>query len=80
MELLLEQPEYWPDGIKAWETAFKSHLQTFLKVLVPWSAVYTHRFMYNGKQIFEQYETTTEASLEKEDMVLYVNRWTTVVL
>ena len=40
--LLLEQPEYWPDGIKAWETAFKSHLQTFLKVLDPWSAVCAH--------------------------------------
>ena len=40
----------------------------------------THRFMYNDKQIFEQYETTTEASLEKEGMTPYVNRWATVVL
>ena len=32
--LLLEQPEYWPDGIEAWEKEFKSRLQTFLKVLI----------------------------------------------
>ncbi|BCR82773.1 phosphotransferase family protein [Aspergillus chevalieri] len=31
--LLLEQPEYWPDGIEAWVEAFESRLQTFLKVL-----------------------------------------------
>ncbi|KJK64101.1 hypothetical protein P875_00138548 [Aspergillus parasiticus SU-1] len=31
--LLLEQPEYWPDGIDAWATAFETRLQTFLKVL-----------------------------------------------
>lgn len=32
--LLLEQPEYWPDGIEAWEKTFESRLQTFLKVLI----------------------------------------------
>ncbi|PYI35548.1 phosphotransferase family protein [Aspergillus indologenus CBS 114.80] len=32
--LLLEQPEYWPDGLEAWERAFEYRLQTFLKVLV----------------------------------------------
>ncbi|KAI9931874.1 hypothetical protein MW887_010458 [Aspergillus wentii] len=31
--LLLEQPEYWPDGIEAWAKQFESRLQTFLKVL-----------------------------------------------
>lgn len=30
--LLLEQPEYWPDGIETWEMAFESRLQTFLRV------------------------------------------------
>ncbi|KAB8257007.1 hypothetical protein BDV32DRAFT_140774 [Aspergillus pseudonomiae] len=30
--LLLEQPEYWPDGIEAWTKAFETRLQTFLKV------------------------------------------------
>ncbi|KAL2008435.1 hypothetical protein VTN00DRAFT_6629 [Thermoascus crustaceus] len=29
---LLEQPEYWPDGIKAWTKAYDSRLQIFLKV------------------------------------------------
>lgn len=32
--LLLEQPEYWPDGIEAWTELYKCRLQTFLKVLV----------------------------------------------
>ncbi|KGO77564.1 Aminoglycoside phosphotransferase [Penicillium italicum] len=31
--LLLEQPEYWPDGLEAWTNIFESRLQTFLKVL-----------------------------------------------
>jgi len=31
--LLLEQPEYWPDGIEAWTEVYESRLQTFLKVL-----------------------------------------------
>jgi hypothetical protein len=31
--LLLEQPEYWPDGIKAWTKVYESRLQTFLRVL-----------------------------------------------
>ncbi|KAB8269491.1 hypothetical protein BDV30DRAFT_242297 [Aspergillus minisclerotigenes] len=31
--LLLEQPEYWPDGIDAWTKAFETRLQTFFKVL-----------------------------------------------
>lgn len=31
--LLLEQPEYWPDGIEAWAEVYESRLQTFLKVL-----------------------------------------------
>ncbi|KAJ6090254.1 hypothetical protein N7486_009069 [Penicillium sp. IBT 16267x] len=31
--LLLEQPEYWPDGIEAWSKVYESRLQTFLKVL-----------------------------------------------
>ncbi|PLB41767.1 uncharacterized protein BDW47DRAFT_41512 [Aspergillus candidus] len=31
--LRLEQPEYWPDGIEAWEKTFASRLPTFLKVL-----------------------------------------------
>ncbi|PLN85786.1 phosphotransferase family protein [Aspergillus taichungensis] len=31
--LLLEQPEYWPDGIEAWAEAYESRLHTFLKVL-----------------------------------------------
>lgn len=31
--LLLEQPEYWPDGIEAWTEVYETHLQTFLKVL-----------------------------------------------
>lgn len=33
--LLLEQPEYWPDGgIEMWARAFEKRLRTFLKVLV----------------------------------------------
>ncbi|OJJ69053.1 hypothetical protein ASPBRDRAFT_57598 [Aspergillus brasiliensis CBS 101740] len=32
--LLLEQPEYWPDGIEAWTEVYERRLQTFLKVLV----------------------------------------------
>ncbi|GFF57781.1 hypothetical protein IFM51744_09330 [Aspergillus udagawae] len=31
--LLLEQPEYWPDGIEAWTKVYETRLQTFLKVL-----------------------------------------------
>lgn len=31
--LLLEQPEYWPDGMEEWAEVFESRLQTFLKVL-----------------------------------------------
>lgn len=31
--LLLEQPEYWPDGIEAWTEVYETRLQTFLKVL-----------------------------------------------
>ena len=31
--MLLEQPEYWPDGIEAWVETFESRLHTFLKVL-----------------------------------------------
>lgn len=31
--LLLEQPEYWQDGIEAWTEVYESRLQTFLKVL-----------------------------------------------
>ena len=31
--LLLEQPEYWPDGIEAWTKVYEPRLQTFLKVL-----------------------------------------------
>lgn len=31
--LLLEQPEYRPDGIEAWTKAYESRLQIFLKVL-----------------------------------------------
>lgn len=31
--LLLEQPEYWPDGIEAWKETYQSRFQTFLKVL-----------------------------------------------
>ncbi|OGM39468.1 hypothetical protein ABOM_011926 [Aspergillus bombycis] len=31
--LLLEQPEYWPDGIEAWTKAFETRLDTFLEVL-----------------------------------------------
>ncbi|KAJ5466998.1 hypothetical protein N7475_004750 [Penicillium sp. IBT 31633x] len=30
--LLLEQPEYWPDGIEAWIDVYDQRLQTFLKV------------------------------------------------
>lgn len=32
--LLLEQPEYWPDGIEAWTEVYEHRLQTFLKVLI----------------------------------------------
>lgn len=31
--LLLEQPEYWLDGIEAWTKVYESRLRTFLKVL-----------------------------------------------
>jgi hypothetical protein len=31
--LLIEQPEYWPDGIDEWVTAYEPRLQTFLTVL-----------------------------------------------
>ena len=31
--LLLEQPEYWPDGMQAWTKVYEPRLQTFLKVL-----------------------------------------------
>ncbi|RMD44981.1 hypothetical protein DV735_g102, partial [Chaetothyriales sp. CBS 134920] len=31
--LLVEQPEYWPEGIEAWTEAYERRLQTFLKVL-----------------------------------------------
>ena len=31
--LLLEQPEYWPDGLEAWTEVYEHRLQTFLKVL-----------------------------------------------
>ncbi|OOF91237.1 hypothetical protein ASPCADRAFT_10037 [Aspergillus carbonarius ITEM 5010] len=32
--LLLEQPEYWPDGIEEWTRVYDYRLQTFLKVLI----------------------------------------------
>ena len=32
--LLLEQPEYWPDGIEVWTEVYEHRLQTFLKVLI----------------------------------------------
>ncbi|GKZ38554.1 hypothetical protein AbraIFM66950_010836 [Aspergillus brasiliensis] len=32
--LLLEQQEYWPDGIEDWTEVYEQRLQTFLKVLV----------------------------------------------
>lgn len=32
--LLLEQPEYWSDGIEAWIEVFEKRPQTFLKVLI----------------------------------------------
>ncbi|KAJ5584415.1 phosphotransferase family protein [Penicillium hispanicum] len=32
--LLLEQPEYWPDGIEAWTGVYEHRLRTFLKVLI----------------------------------------------
>ncbi|KFY09593.1 hypothetical protein V491_08086 [Pseudogymnoascus sp. VKM F-3775] len=31
--LLIEQPEYWPDGIDEWVTAYELRLETFLAVL-----------------------------------------------
>ncbi|KFZ24893.1 hypothetical protein V502_00626 [Pseudogymnoascus sp. VKM F-4520 (FW-2644)] len=31
--LLIEQPEFWPDGIDEWVTAYEPRLQTFLAVL-----------------------------------------------
>jgi hypothetical protein len=31
--LLIEQPEYWPEGLDAWATAYAPRLQTFLAVL-----------------------------------------------
>lgn len=31
--LLLERPEYWPDGMEAWTKVYEPRLQTFLKVL-----------------------------------------------
>jgi len=31
--LLIEQPEYWPDGIDEWVTAYEPRLETFLAVL-----------------------------------------------
>lgn len=31
--LLLEQPEYWPDGLEAWTEVYENRLHTFLKVL-----------------------------------------------
>ncbi|PYI10700.1 hypothetical protein BO78DRAFT_180830 [Aspergillus sclerotiicarbonarius CBS 121057] len=31
--LLLEQPEYWPDGIEEWTKVYDHRLETFLKVL-----------------------------------------------
>ncbi|KAK2776507.1 hypothetical protein FQN53_002678 [Emmonsiellopsis sp. PD_33] len=31
--LLLEQPEYWPNGMEAWTEVYESRLRTFLKVL-----------------------------------------------
>lgn len=31
--LLLEQPEYWPGGIEAWENTFETRLKTSIKVL-----------------------------------------------
>jgi len=32
--LLLEQPEYWPDGIEAWTKVYECRLETFLNVMV----------------------------------------------
>lgn len=32
--LLLEKPEYWPDGLDAWCVEYERRLQTFLKALV----------------------------------------------
>ena len=32
--LLIEQPEYWPDGIEAWTKVYENRLQTILKVLI----------------------------------------------
>ena len=32
--LLLEKPEYWPDGLDAWCVEYECRLQTFLKALV----------------------------------------------
>ncbi|KAL9091048.1 MAG: hypothetical protein Q9165_004975, partial [Trypethelium subeluteriae] len=31
--LLIEQPEYWPDGLKSWKCEYERRLETFLRVL-----------------------------------------------
>ena len=31
--LLLEQPEYWPNGLNEWANMYETHLQTFLKLM-----------------------------------------------
>lgn len=49
--LLLEQPEYWPDGIEAWTEVYEYRLGTFLKVMVKReeSLIYTGRLTENQR-------------------------------
>ncbi|OJJ98133.1 hypothetical protein ASPACDRAFT_62382 [Aspergillus aculeatus ATCC 16872] len=48
--LLLEQPEYWSDGIEAWEKSYGYRLQTFLKVLEEHEETETQRGRLNPDQ------------------------------
>ncbi|KAM3449582.1 hypothetical protein MY3296_006802 [Beauveria thailandica] len=50
--LLLEQPEYWPNGINEWSNIYEGRLQTFLKVLEECeaSAIASGR-LQDGKQL-----------------------------
>ena len=49
--LLLEQPEYWPNGLSEWSSIYDSRLQTFLKALEECeaSAIASGKLQSDGK-------------------------------
>ncbi|KAJ6015931.1 hypothetical protein N7540_010522 [Penicillium herquei] len=70
--LLLEQLEYWPDGIEAWTEVYELRLQTFLNVLREQENVAIDRGILRDEQILSR---PMQQSWESGDFwVVYVAR------